>query len=230
VKTYDLYLDSGPMMKKTMVHVPALLGCTVRGDTTQAALDGSSEAIRVYLGFLARHGERVDARAAFRTRVAEHSTGGAWPGMGAAFLPTDTKLLTERESAALMKRLDALHGDLRRLTGDLRAKQLDASPGKGRPIRRILQHVCCEGGYLREISGASSMQREVDEGRLDPNDALDRLFDLETARLRAMTAAERAEVIMRGQSPWTARSALRRMLEHGWEHYVEIAERLGVMP
>jgi predicted RNase H-like HicB family nuclease len=228
MKTYDLYLDSGPMMKKTIVHVPALLGCTVRGDTTQAALEATPDGIRAYLRLLARHGERIDPGAVFRTRVAEHSTGNPWPGMGSSFLPTDAQPLAVRESEALMTRLNGLHGDLRRLTGDLTAKQLDARPAKGRPIRGILQHVCCEGGYLREISGASRMQREVDEGRLDPNDALDRLFDLETARLRAMSTAQRAEVIMRGKSPWTARSALRRMLEHGWEHYVEIATRLGI--
>jgi predicted RNase H-like HicB family nuclease len=230
MKTYDLYLDSGPKMKKTMVHVPALLGCTVRGDTTQAALDATPEGVRVYLHFLARHGERVDPGAPFRTRVAEHVTDGAWPGMGAAFLPIDAEPLTERQADALMARLGGLHADLRKLTAGLKPAQLDRSPAKGRPIRRILSHVCCEGGYLREVTGASRIQREVDEGRLDANHALDRLLELEMTRLRGMTKAQRAEVIMRGQSPWTARSAIRKMLEHGWEHYVEIAERLGVAP
>jgi hypothetical protein len=45
-----------------------------------------------------------------------------------------------------------------------------------------------------------------------------------------MSKEERAEVIMRGQSPWSARAALRRMLEHAWEHYVEIAQRLKNVP
>jgi hypothetical protein len=35
---------------------------------------------------------------------------------------------------------------------------------------------------------------------------------------------------MRGQSPWTVRYEVRQMLEHAWEHYIEIAERLGVEP
>lgn len=229
MKTYDLYLDSGPMMKKTMVHVPALIGCTARGDTTQAALDATPDAVRAYLRFLARHGERFDPDAAFGTRVAQHITDGAWPGNGAAFLPTDGKRLPVGESEALMNRLNALHGDLRRLADSLSAKQLDARPAKGRPIRQILLHVVgAEGAYLRGISGASRVQRDVEEGRLDPHDALDHLLDLENARLRAMSSAERTEVIMRGQSPWTARSAVRKMLEHAWEHYVEIAERLRV--
>jgi hypothetical protein len=87
-----------------------------------------------------------------------------------------------------------------------------------------------EGGYLRGVSGASAVQRQVEQGRMDPLDGLDQLLELETARLDAMSDGERSEVVMRGQSPWTARSAVRNMLEHAWEHYVEIAERLGKQP
>jgi hypothetical protein len=61
-------------------------------------------------------------------------------------------------------------------------------------------------------------------------DALDQIFALEVERLNAMTKEERSALVMRGQSPWTARSAVRHMLEHGWEHYAEIVERLGVDP
>jgi hypothetical protein len=90
--------------------------------------------------------------------------------------------------------------------------------------------VLAEGGYLRGVTGASRIQRLADEGAIEPLDALDQLFELETERLDAMTDEERSEVIQRGQNPWSARSAVRRMLEHGWEHYVEIAERLGATP
>ena len=230
MKTYDLYLESGPKMRKTMVHVPALLGCTVRGDTTAAALEATPDGIRTYLDFLARGGERVDPAAPFRTRIAEHIMEGQWLGNGSIFLESDLQPLPPAESVRMMDRLGHLHASLRALASGLAARQLDATPSGGRPIRRILSHVCCEGGFLRGVSGASRMQREVDEGRLDPNDALDRMLELERERLRAMTATERAEVVMRGQSQWTARSAVRRMLEHGWEHYVEIAVRLGVEP
>ena len=116
MKTYDLYLDSGPMMKKTFVQVPSLMGCVARGDTTEAAIEAAPAAIRAYLRFLARHGEPFDADAAFRTRVAVHMTDSQWPGNGSGFLPTDEKSLPARESDALMARLDAMHGDLRLLT------------------------------------------------------------------------------------------------------------------
>lgn len=42
-----------------------------------------------------------------------------------------------------------------------------------------------------------------------------------------MTAAERRQSVKHGQVTWTARRGLRRMLEHEWEHLLEIAERLG---
>lgn len=226
MKTYDLYLDSGPMKKKTYVHVPQLLGCIARGDTSDAAVEGSPDAIRTFLAFCARAGERVDPGEAFRVRVAEHATDNQWPGNGSGFLPTDAKPLTPREIDVLMPRLAAIHAGLRRLTGKLTPKQLDAASPKGRPIGRILQHICVEGAYLRGIPGSSRLMGDVEKGRLDPHDALDRLFELELERLRAMSKEERSDVIMRGQTPWSARAAVRRMLEHGWEHYLEIAERL----
>ncbi len=230
MKTYDLYLDSGPMKKKTYVHVPQLLGCIARGDTSNAAVESSPDAICAFLAFVARAGERVDSGAAFRVRVAEHVTNNQWPGNGGGFLPTDAAPLTSRESDALMQRLAAIHAGLRRLTGGLTMKHLDATPPKGRPIRRILQHVCVEGAYLRGIPGSSRLMSDVEKGHLDALDALDRLFELEQERLRAMSKEERSEVIMRGQTPWSARAAVRRMLEHGWEHYLEIAERLEAVP
>jgi predicted RNase H-like HicB family nuclease len=230
VKTYDLYLDSGPMKKKTYVHVPQLMGCIARGDTSDAAVENSPGAIRTFLAFCARFGEALDPSSDVRVRVAEHITTNQWPGNGGGFLPTDAKPLMPREGDALMARLAAIHAGLRHITKELTPKQLDAIAPKGRPIRRILQHICVEGAYLRAIPGSSRLMNHVDKGLLDPHDGLDQLFDLEQRRLRAMSKHERSEVIMRGQTPWSARAAVRRMLEHGWEHYLEISERLNATP
>ena len=229
MKTYDLYAESGPMMKKTVVHVPALLGCTSRGDTTQEAIENAPEAISAYLAFLERAGERVDAKSPFKTRLAQHDTSGGF--LGSAFLATDQEPMPKRESDKLMHRLVALHGELRRIASKLTDRQLDAKPKQGRTLRAILHHIVGpEGGYLRGVSGTSRIAREVEQGKLDPFDALDQLLELERVRLDSMTVVERAELIMRGQVPWTARAAVRRMLEHAWEHYVEIATRLGKEP
>lgn len=225
MKTYDLYLHSGPKMKRTYVRVPSLMGCIRLAETTQDALDAAPDAIRAFLEFMARSGERVKPAAAFRTKVAEHDTSGGFLGIG--FLPTDTKPLGVREADVLMRRLASMHDELRRIAGGLSQKQLDAKPAQGRPIGRILAHVCVEGAYLRAVQGASRLQRAADEGVSDPLDVLDELHALETERLHAMSPAERRDVVMRGQSPWSARYAVRRMLEHAWEHYREIGGRLA---
>ena len=228
MKTYGLHLESGPMRKKTMVHVPALPGCIAQGPTTEAALEAAPEGIRRFLRFLARPGERVDPDADFRTKVVEHITKGVFLGNGIVFVATDVAPLSKRDIDSAMQRLSWIHDDLKTLVGGLSAKKLDTAPSTGRPVRRILTHMAgAEGAYLRGLSGVSRMQREMEQGQLDPLDALDRLLEMERARLDGMADDERSAVVQRGQSQWTVRHALRRMLEHGWEHYCEVATRLG---
>jgi hypothetical protein len=223
---YDLYLHSGPQMKKTYVHVPSLMGCIWLRETSQAAADAAAEEIAAFVGFLSRAGEKADAKARFGTRVAQHDKSGGF--IGSSFLPTDAEPVSKRDVEALMRRLASLHGEIRRVTEGLPARQLDVEPKAGRTIRRVQQHLCAEGAYLRGVGGVSRIQREVERGTLDPNDALDRLHELEMARLRSMDDEERSSVVQRGQSPWSVRSALRRMLEHAWEHHREIARRVGM--
>ena len=79
---YSLYLESGPRMKTTMVHVPELLGCVANGPTTESALEAAADEIRHYLRFLARHDEEADPNAAFETatrRPVSRSTSSRWP-------------------------------------------------------------------------------------------------------------------------------------------------------
>jgi len=44
---YKLYLESGPQKKRTLVHVPQLLGLNYFGVTTDAALENSRAVGRV---------------------------------------------------------------------------------------------------------------------------------------------------------------------------------------
>src|SRR5512135_3149793 len=84
--TYELFLESGPKRRKTMVHVLDLLGCVAVGPTTDDALAATPDAIRAYRRFLGRHGESVDEDATFGTRVAEHVTEGGWLGNGSPYI------------------------------------------------------------------------------------------------------------------------------------------------
>jgi predicted RNase H-like HicB family nuclease len=54
---FNLYLESGPRRRKTMVHVLALPGCIATGPTTEEAIENVPSGIRARLEFLRRHGE-----------------------------------------------------------------------------------------------------------------------------------------------------------------------------
>jgi predicted RNase H-like HicB family nuclease/uncharacterized damage-inducible protein DinB len=231
---YALYLESGPKHKTTMAHVTDLLGCVARGPTTEAALEATPAAIRLYLGFLARHDDQVNPEAPFTVRAAQHVTEGPWIGYGdpaPGFTP-DFEPLEADQLGVHLCRLSWLHDDLLGLVKALTREEWLTQPEKGRTIRQILEHLAeSDGYYLRylvgKVEGLPEALKAVREGPPEALPAM--LFDLwgvTAARLRILTEAERTAKVPHGQVTWTARRALRRMLEHAWEHLLEIAERL----
>ena len=220
-----------------MVHVLDLLGCIAQGPTTEAALDATPGAIRAYLRFLRRHGEQVEPDGAFGTVVVEHVMEGPWLGNGnpaPGFGPDSAaESLGADELAVYLRRLTWLRADLLQRIGDMPCEQLVAEPEThGRSIYHILEHVAeSQYAYLRavlgKVDGLPAALRAVRQGPEGVASALHDAWRLTSARLEAMTGAERAKVVQRGQVTWMARRMLRRMLEHEWEHLLEIAGRFG---
>ncbi len=234
---YALYLESGPRHRKTMVHVLDLLGCIAQGPTTEAALEAAPEAIRAYLHFVDRHGEAVKSEGKFTTVVAAHVTEGVWLGYGdpTPGFAADFGLLSAEDLGIYLRRLGWMRADLLELLRDVPLKQLIAEPrGPGRTIDHILKHGAeAHGTYLRylvgKVDGLAPALRAVSEGPLAALPvALTHLWQVSDSRLAVLTAAERKQLVPHGQVTWTARRALRRMLEHEWEHLNEVAERLRV--
>jgi len=231
---YALYLESGPRRRKTMVHVLDLLGCIAQGPTTEEALEVTPEAIRAYLRFLRRHGEAVEPESTFTTVVAVHVMEGSWlgngdpaPGFGPDFQP-----LSVQDLSIYLKRLVWLRADLLQLIRDVPRKRLVAEPdGAGRSVYRILEHVAgSQCVYLRylvgKVDGLSEALRAVQQGPEAILSALTHLWQISSSRLEVMTETERGQLVQHGQVTWTARRALRRMLEHEWEHLLEVSHRL----
>src|SRR3954453_15383439 len=69
---YKAYLQSGPKFMKTEVRVLELLGCTTNGPTTEEAIAQTPEAIRDYLRFLNRHGDKVEVDQKTVVEIALH--------------------------------------------------------------------------------------------------------------------------------------------------------------
>jgi uncharacterized damage-inducible protein DinB len=230
---YKLYLESGPRHKKTMVHVLELLGCVSTGPTTDLALEKTPHAIRHFLQFLDRHGESVDLDEEIQTDIAVHVTEGVWLGNGdpsIVFEPDLAPLETD-EVDSLIERLEWMRLDMVDLVGDLSEETMEVKPEKGRAIRVILEHILeSEYAYMYAfgrpdgLPGSGSIVSKR-EGTLLEWMAYVRSVEIE--RLRSLTLEERSEPFIHWKYTRTAHKVLRRMLEHQWEHLVEIENRLG---
>lgn len=231
-RAYDLYLESGPKRRRTMVHVPALLGCMATGATTDEALSATPDAIRAFQAFLARHGESVTPGAPFETRVAEHITQGDWLGNGSPYIifASDWEELTEAEIEAYLAHLHWLHDDL--ANWFMRhADALDATLASGgRTARAIGLHVlgACGTYFAAALGGATGFSRlhtRAERGELALPDALREAADMVAARARTATPAERSTVRQLPSGSYTYHKAMRRTLEHAWEHLAEVKRR-----
>jgi predicted RNase H-like HicB family nuclease/uncharacterized damage-inducible protein DinB len=227
---YALYLESGPQRKKTLAHVLELLGCVVQGDTTDEAVAATPDAIRAYLGYLRRHGEKVDADEKIETVIAEHNTEGLFSGQ--ALWPQDVKPLAPAALARYLRWLDWSRADLLALAKGIDEKGLRAKPTKGRSLRDIHLHVLdADKSYVNALVGPLKPMGEptnaAGRGDLDLRIALREARAAAIDRLKTLTPAERARVRKSGQSTYSAHRVIRRMLEHEWEHRREIAARLG---
>ena len=233
---YRLYLESGPKMRMTMVHVLDLLGCIANGPTTEAALEPAPSEIREFLRFLQRHGEKVDPDAEFTTSIAAHVMEGSFIGQGdpAPGFGPDFEPLTPEDESTYRHRFRWLGEELVALIGKISDDKFPAMPSKGRALRDIVTHVAnAEPEYLRasgigKPEGVKEALRDIEgaqPGALSP--AVAQLWQLLDSQLERITPEVRTAQVQRGEKRWTARRGLRRALEHPWEHLREIQRRLA---
>ena len=230
MRTYAVYLESGPQRKKTLAHVLDLLGCVVQADTTDEAIAATLDAIRAYLAYLKRHGERVDPKEKLDVTIAEHNTEGMFSGQ--ALWPQDLAPVTPSDLERYLRWLEWSRADLLALVKGLDEKRLRAKPAKGRALREILLHVLdADKSYVYGLVGPLKTMGDPTNaalrGELDLRVALAEARRAAIDRLQTLTAAERTRVRRAGKSTYSAHRVIRRMLEHEWEHRREIAVRLG---
>jgi uncharacterized damage-inducible protein DinB/predicted RNase H-like HicB family nuclease len=231
---YRLYLESGPKRKKTMVHVLELLGCVVTGPTTGEALEKTSEAIRTYLRFLQRHGEQVGDIEDVQTEIAEHITEGSWLGNGdpSLLFQPDTQPLTPEDVEIYIRHLTWSRAEIVELVSGLSEKQWQEKPEGARSIRFILEHIFgAEYSYIRPFGKLEGVKGPGVVEKMSQDELLAWMAHVrasEIAKLRSLDEQQRSEPFKIVKITRTARRTVRRMLEHEWEHLVELRERLGV--
>lgn len=227
---YALYLESGP--KKTFVHVLELLGCVTSGATAEEAVQFAPYAIRTYLRFLKKHGELIDPEAGFTTTLAEHVTRDSTSSQPTALFQPDYEPMTTAEVETFVKRLEWLRQDLLSLIDSLTPQQMRQEPDeKSRPVQKVLQHLVEQeyetlSTYLGPITPVVEAINHMQAGEISPLDTLRQTHQAMATRLRAMSADERTSTRYQGNQTWTARIMFRRMLEHNWQHRIELSTRL----
>jgi len=235
VPEYALYLESGPRMKTTMVHVLDLLGCIANGSTTEAALEGTPGEIRVFLHFLRNHGSATGPEGTFTTRIAAHVKEGSWIGYGdpaPGFAP-DFEPLSEHDEKTYRRRFNELGDELGALVRGLSTEAISARPAKGRSLHEIASHIAnAEPEYVRaagfgKAGGVKDVLEAIEENTGGLDEKLAELWRLIDSHLELITDVERTQRIQRGEKTWTARRGFRRMLEHPWEHLREMQRRLA---
>lgn len=231
---YDLYVESGPKRRKTMIHVPQLLGCVANGPTTEAAMDATPEAIRAYRRFLARSGEPANQDDVVDLRVAEHITEGAMLGDGSPYISftCDAGPVATTEIDLAVRRLAALLGELAIWARTQSDEQLDAMPTTGRTAREVLLHVMGAQGPCLSIAlgtapGFGAIHGAANRGERSLPVALADVARLAAVQLRATNERQRSQVLELASGSYTLRKSTRHMLEHAWNHLAELSRRPG---
>jgi uncharacterized damage-inducible protein DinB/predicted RNase H-like HicB family nuclease len=230
---YEVYLELGEG-GACLAHVPALPGCMARAESREAALAALPGAIRAYHAWRRDHGEAApDPPEPITLHVAATQEGMSLFERGgrAALFDPDRAPLSRAELERHLQIAAYTRADLLALVGSLPAAVLDwKEAAKAMSIREILRHVGnAEEWYVSRLVDPATLPPEwADDDRLP----LRRFLAMErrtvAARLRRLTDDELARVHVptaRAHHPgeeWTARKALRRLLEHEQEHLGQI--------
>jgi len=232
---FDLYLESGPQHRKTWVSVPSLAGCCTVGPTTEKAIENARTAIRERVAFLGRYGETVPDPEPIELTVAEHVIERSLLGYGQHTFATDLEPLSPDEATRLL-RWAAWSRDELVAAAVVQKVPLTVKPATGgRSAAAILSHVAgAEWAYvsstLGTLAGGGAVVAAIESASDDPWAALAAEREALMERLSGMTPEELARVADPGggRPPRTARRMLRRLLEHEWEHTLELRARLAL--
>jgi predicted RNase H-like HicB family nuclease/uncharacterized damage-inducible protein DinB len=229
---FDLYLESGPHHKRTWIFVPALPGCSTMSATTDQALEAAAVAIQGRIEFLRRHGETIAEPQPLELVVAEHVIERKFAGFGQQFFAPDMEPLGAAEVPRLLRWAGWSREELVAAARAQKIPLVEKPATGGRSAAGILSHVAgSEWSYvsatLGTLPGGSAAMAAIEAAGDEPWVALDAERAVVAGRLSALTPTDLTRVVEKSGRPhWTARRMFRRLLEHEWEHVLELRARL----
>lgn len=227
-----------------MAHVMQLPGCMVVGESFDDVQGRLPEAVRDYVDWLRGHGETlpdVEGPYTFTQDAVVRGIGPARRGDEAALFPQDMDPITDEDLSTYLKIAGFNRSDLLSLTQRLPDDVLDwKADSDAMSVREILRHVGnAEQWYVSRLVEPETLPPEwQDDERLPIFAFLEMERRTVSERLLRLTDEERSALVMpvrwakdpENPEPWTARKALRRLVEHEREHVGHIREVLAAMP
>jgi uncharacterized damage-inducible protein DinB len=234
---FDLYLESGPQRRRTWIYVPGLPGCSTVAPTSSEAPEAGAAAIRERVAFLRRHcdpfADELPDSEPLELTIADHVIERKVLGFGQQFFPPDLEPLPAADVPRLLRWAAWSREELVEAARAQSLPLLEKPAAGGRSAAGILSHVASsEWAYLSAslgtLKGGSAAMAAIEAAGDRPWDALAAERRTLVARLSQLTESDRERVVERNGSPrWTARRMFRRLLEHEWEHVLELRHRLG---
>jgi predicted RNase H-like HicB family nuclease/uncharacterized damage-inducible protein DinB len=220
-------------------HVAELPGCFAHAERRDDVEQQLPDAIRRFLAWLAARGEPAPQwRDGDEIRVASVNEGfGPFdPGDAAMLLPDEREPLTEDDLERAIRLAGYSRAELLAMVADLDDTLLDwKPPAATMSVREILRHIGnVEEWYLSRLVRPEDLPPEWEH-----DDQLPIFAFLEMERRTVIAGFRTLPQEARGQmfypthwsrhpsEPWTARKALRRLLEHEREHLMQIREMLA---
>jgi uncharacterized damage-inducible protein DinB/predicted RNase H-like HicB family nuclease len=235
---YKVYLE---VDRKSccMAHIRELAGCFVWDKTQKKTLDKVPEAVKGYLSFLKKNGEkslRVPDKIDFEIMETQKGTCPVVSGSKAALFSYDLLPPVKTFINQCIRWMGYNRKELLKRVGKLSGEILDWKPEKKvRSIRETLNHIAnCDLWYLsrlkdfKELYAVSEYPKEKIFEKLKGN------RELAIKILRNLSPEDRNKINVPRKwakyknEKWTAGKMLRRFLEHEREHIGTIEKTLSL--
>ena len=192
-------------------RVPALPGCGAVGATKDEAVARARERIAEYLSTAPDTAGRFAAlKSIDPARYPVDDT------IDGAFLPGDPGSPSRSEAVDAAALFAAWSAEIARLTAGSAREATEARSGAEWSVREIRDHLAAT-----QVQWLSRLDA-ITDGSFRVHDALDAMVRERIAALETSTATDRD--VLGGR--WSARRVVRRLMEHQYEHLVQIRDTL----
>jgi predicted RNase H-like HicB family nuclease len=197
-----------------LAHVPVLRGCVASGRTRDEAVANARRAFRAYLELLDARGVSIE-----HWKDLDPDTFDVRDVPPDKIVPEDVGFLEEHELRDFLHQFEASRSALLSLVRGLSPEDLERKPdAETWSVREALEHI---------MGNEAEFLSKLERWPTDPFNSLQAVHRIVFQRFTVMEPADTAlDHIVMGRR-YTTRKVMRRILEHEFEHFLQIQEILA---